>query len=364
MKNIKLFEQYHKLNELYVHKDDNTKYSDMSEKYVVMYKGHVWIFNDDEWYNNDYHEEIADITNTNIVDAPHELPQMINDDSNYHILFGILKDSVLTIFSDELRYNKYSDELIKLQKELGDDVKIQIEYRYGVNLDKTDIIEIPSSEFKKDIKQKTMFHGTCLKFLPKIGSLGLKPTNVTNYGKIKHDNKIFLTANIEKAEGHAMNASIVNNSFPVVIEVKIPDVDKLIYDYDLAVEFEGGEDNVSTKLGYTKVFKKEGGKNKKGNKSWKETKKRDNLHFKLGAFAYLGRIPASYIESIWFDTVTYQNYLIAFEMGDIEVDFNSPMWNDMNEVTLWAEYDNYSEFKRKMDQMYDEVSEEEFDFDE
>jgi hypothetical protein len=375
MKNIKLFEQYHKINELFVHKTDDTDYDSMRSKRVIMYKGHVWIFSDDEW--EDYNEEIADITG---LDTSGDVVEFLNTlhEDNYHVLYGYLNDAELSLYSDtDFRHGKFSEDLRKLQKELGNSIMIKIKYMHGSNLDKYSSIDITGSELNDELKNKTVYHGTCLKFLPRIAKFGLMPTKTTNYKKIKHNNKdytdkdnkkrnegkIFLTANLEKAEGHAITASIQNNSFPVIIEVRIPDTSKIVYDYDLSVQYEGGEDDVSTKLGYTKVFKQEGGNNKKGNKSWKDTKTRDNLHYKLGAFGYIGRIPASYIESIWFDAIAYSEHLIAFEMGDVEIEYNSPIFNDIRAVSLWAEFDNYKEFEDKMNQLYDEAHDREFDFD-
>lgn len=159
---------------------------------------------------------------------------------------------------------------------------------------------------------KFLYHGTTSEHANDILRLGLRPGEAeTNYparythGPIQHDETVFLTEDIAKAEYHAMNA--VNRDlrpyhggthgrprgFPVIFRLEIPDPNLLVPDYDI--------ENASTQPTgtYEGVYR---AKRRKWDQKVKEPA--FDMSKKVGVFGYRGRIPASFIRQILIKTNT------------------------------------------------------------
>lgn len=179
---------------------------------------------------------------------------------------------------------------------------------------------------KKQLVDRKFFHGTSLNFLNGILKTGLMPTDSTNYKNINHDDKIFFTLNIEKAYTHALNSAIKNKSFPIIIELKVPDVSKLVVDYDLAKDVYGDSSDVVRTLNYDKFD---------ANKADGIDYKKDITN-KIGVYGYVGRIPLSYIQDIWIDMRTYADNLDVFgDDGEYDPDRISEI--EFDDVMNWSE---------------------------
>jgi hypothetical protein len=201
---------------------------------------------------------------------------------------------------------------------------------------------------KKKLSQRMFYHGTCVKFLPNILKYGLIPTSHTNYKGIEHDNKIFISLNIDKAQYHAFHAAMTNKSFPIIIEMKIPDVSKLVVDYDLARDVYGDDSEIMQVLGYDDFHK---GIKKSGIGYEKD------ITNKIGIYGYVGRIPITHIQNIWIDLYTYQNYQHIFnpEFGEFEND--SDVWDEFEDIKNWSEISKNDIMRKLEDAQEDYESE-------
>ena len=320
MKNIKKYDEF--VNELFV-------YGQVKEgDYVLLCKSKVWIFSEDDF--DVYEKEIRkELKLRNKLEDLYELKNMINDDELPHIVLGYIERPYLVIASNtDVRPARTSPDIQKLLKALKlEDIKI--EYTDSYDSADADFVDYKDDEKSNNnnLKNEIFYHGTCIEYLNGILKNGLIPINneyskgKTNYDKINHIDKIFTTLNKEKALYHSINSARVNNSFPIIIEHRIPDVDKLDLDYDMGIMYYGLKDKNIKRLGYDKIYKKSGSVIKSI-----DIKKKtgiNNINSKLGVYSYLGRIPSSYIKGILIDLESYRDFYLAQEFGEsFDLDVN------------------------------------------
>tara|TARA_B110001454_G_C12628062_1_gene395711 strand:+ start:68 stop:694 length:627 start_codon:yes stop_codon:yes gene_type:complete len=190
-----------------------------------------------------------------------------------------------------------------------------------------------------------------LKYLESIKRQGIIPTDTTNFEDIEHNDKIFITLNLEKALFHANKASSENESFPIILKHKIPDPSKLVLDYDIAIEFLGQNHPETRKLGYDEIEQSE-----YINQDDKTEGEKIDLNMKLGIFGYVGRIPSSFIEDVFIDLNTLnQNWGIFDEEFGYSEEFNSEseIWNEFEDVDMWSEL-SLSDATRRISDIEDE----------
>lgn len=165
------------------------------------------------------------------------------------------------------------------------------------------------------ISNTRMYHGTTSEFLDTLKTYGIKPTNSTNYKKIKHNNLIFFTSKQLKARAHAINAVENHGGIPIILEFNVPDPTKVVLDYDVALSLYGLDHPKVRELGYDVVFALSGAK-----KEYlpEPIVKIDGLskldlrsvNTKTGIFGYNGRVPAKFISKIHTDAeaIVLYNY--------------------------------------------------------
>ncbi len=334
---IKKFDEYVNINELYVHKN---KKEDLDGKYFILFQKNLWIFSEEEWEKKRYYSALnkaygKKFATTDLNDTLQHIREEYFD-----ILTGRIEyDTIYIESSNDFRHSEHSDDLYKLKSELQMPVKVR--FNSGQDLEKEE--ENSIDVVKKKLVDRKFYHGTSLNFLPNILQKGLIPTSHTNYKGIEHKNKIFFSLNLEKAQAHAFHAAHTNNSFPIIIELRIPDVNKLVVDYDLARDVYG-DDSISMKtLGYDKFT----------------TTKYQNLGmgYKKDIYGYVGRIPVTYINDIWIDLFTYSNYQELFNPSVGEYYENSDVWKEFEDVRNWAEVSK-NDIMRKLSDIQEEYEDE------
>lgn len=336
---IKKFQEYLKVNELYVHKK---KKEDLEGKHFILFQKDLWVFSEEEWEKKKYYNALNKAYGKKIASADlWDTVQSIQE-SYFDILTGKIEDGTIYIElrGSDFRHSEHSDDLFKLKSELNMPVKVR--FYSGQYMDKEEEAYLDIE--KKKLEQRKFYHGTCLKFLPQILKNGLIPTPHTNYKDIEHENKIFFSLNIEKAQYHAFHAAKINESFPIIVELRIPDVSKLIVDYDLARDVYGDDSEIMKDLGYdefNKGYKRSGMGYKK------------DITNKIGVYGYIGRIPATYLQDIWIDLYTYSNYQDLFnpELGSYDAD--SDIWNEFEDVSNWSEISK-NDIMRKIEDAQEE----------
>lgn len=344
---IKKFGDYKKTNELYVH----NKSKDLDDKYFILYQKDLWLFTKDEWISKKYYNVLNKAYGKRIASV--DLYGTFNNivEKYLDILSGKIINDIIYIELDNhtFRHSEHSDDLYKLKSEL--DMPIKLSFRSGINMDNEEELDINIE--KKKIKNRTFYHGTSLNFLPQILKVGISPTKHTNYPKINHNNKIFITLNMEAAYSYAFHSAMKNGSFPIILEVKVPDIDKLIVDYDLGRDVYGDGSNIMRDLDYNKF-----------NISYKvpgiDYKK--DITNKIGIYGYLGRIPASHLQDVWIDMVTYADAQYIFNPVNGEFSSDADVWDEFNDVKNWSEVDKNDIMKRIhdiQDEFNDEFNEDE-----
>ena len=129
----------------------------------------------------------------------------------------------------------------KVAKQLGVNT---VTYRNNDTIGNGDIIDkdISVKKLKGEIP-KIMFHGTSARELTSLLKYGLCPYGLqpgnndqrSNFSKknIWHPSHVFVTATFEAAQYYDDNATQKDNfSFPIIIELNLPDPNKLVPDFD------------------------------------------------------------------------------------------------------------------------------------
>ena len=332
------------INELKIYKEP----SNINGYSFVVYKGTVYFIDDDNY------EEISNII-LNPKDQKHvgdttDFMNLLSEEYPY-VLSGVYDGDSIFLNKFEHRNSGVSEDLKKLSKMLntkniysnamvGDD-------EYNVNV-----------KLEKDLKTASYYHGTSINFFDNIMKVGINPSpQNTNFDNIKHNDKVFITLNKEKALFHSITSARNNNSIPIIMELTIPDVDKLVIDYDLGLDY--NTDEYNKKLNYKRLYKYHLSKDRLSDND------RNDIAKTLGIFGYLGRIPSKFIKTIHVDSFFLQNYYFSLsEMGysleSLGLDYNYNL--GIEEVDNWSEFTHkeLSNYLEKIIQYgYGEVDEEE-----
>ena len=350
MKHIKNYKSYLTINELFVHKNDD----ELDGKYFILYKENLWIFSEDEWEEKELWNKINKNTGEDLFDEDlYDSIIKLSEDHAY-ILTGQIIDSYIVINgSNSYRHSSSSIDLKKLKKEI--DLPIKVEYRSGPYLDNEEDFEL---DIISDYKDAYYYHGTTTEYLREISKTGIRPMDKnSNYDKINHMDKIFFTSNMERALYHANTAAINTKSFPIILKFKVPDIDKVVIDYDLSMDFYGEDTDINNELGYSNIKKNSGSSYIKKNSILKDSEKVNILN-KLGIYGYKGRIAPSFIIDVFADIAVMQDYpfMLDSEIASIfgeELTYESEVWNNFTSVQYWAEM-SMKELLNRIDEIVDD----------
>ena len=257
---------------------------------VVGYEGNVWLFESKDLDTPLEEDEILNINKSLKTDwdwdTPDELIDSINEGGRPDILLGrIYEDGYkilnLTNYSGFQIDPKSSPLVKKIVNQLNIDT---VEYS-SFAIDES--FEIDSTHSIGDI-QGVMYHGTTTKYLREILLKGLMPgVSESNFRNISHENFVFITSMFDKAQFHAINAATLKGGDPMIIELRIPDKNQLVQDYDVDNQSEVSDlyKNIPHSIRRSKYDTTE----MPGNAF--------RLSKEFGIFGYRGRIPSSNIIS-------------------------------------------------------------------
>jgi hypothetical protein len=268
---------------------------------IVAYRGNVWLFKDSESdipLDEDKIEEINNELEADLEwDTPDELVDAINEGSRPDVLTGRISNDgykvlYLTNYSG-LKIDPKSSPLVrKILNQLDIDT---VEHPSGIS---DESFEVDSTHSTGDI-QDILYHGTTAKYLSNILQKGLvSGISDTNFSDVKHDDFIFLTSLFDKAQFHATNSAIKAGGDPMIVEVRVPDKNQLIQDYDV-----DNQSEFTDLYGYIRHSVRE---NKYDTTKVPGAAMRLSKEF--GVYGYRGRIPASYIESYHIVPNAEDNY--------------------------------------------------------
>lgn len=203
--------------------------------------------------------------------------------------------------------------------------------------------ETSRNEFNMKLAEKKFYHGTSTTYIESMLKIGLKPSpSETQFDNIEHQDKVFITTELDKAMFHATHSASKNNSFPVIIELKIPDESKLVSDYDVVIDTLGADSDEAERLGYQDIFYTSSrlpGDGKKYDDMHKRFGKRiGNLSTRVGIFGYKGRIPSNHFTSILIDSDMIEEYM-QMSYWDHDGEFNlsdfSPETSNHRNIDYW-----------------------------
>lgn len=358
-----------KLTELFSHGEG---------KYFVAYKENVWLFTEPD-FDNDGDE----ITQNNMRATLNKAGMEIEDDMTWfdldimlsnseidnNVVVGQVRDNALVIDTvGNYRHSVASKTVLKVMDELdvsrvtinstvfGDDDEFEVEYEHT------------REEFIKPLSEKYFYHGTSLNHLFSILKKGLiSSPEQTNYNKILHEDKVFITLNPERAHIHATITATNTQSYPVIVKIKIPDVSKLVLDFDVAVDLYGLEHHQTVTLGYDAIHNYA----TKGNLSvnhqmlssyvpndeLSQIRDKSSLNTKLGVFGYQGRIPQSMIKEIWIDEENIRNHILS-DYGYEDMEKNIA---DFNKFTPVEFIEFYKDAQEEIEQNINDIEDEDED---
>lgn len=328
MKHLILFENF-ALNELILHGITNPKR--MFNKTAILVKGDLWVI-DYKSYKK-FKNQICQALNINPahMEEIDDLLTLLKTDEFSHVVYGDIDSPYLEIEADRnFRVSRFSPDVQKLMKALKlTQLRVKSrDYVYGdINVNNDEPVDP-----KQKLRDAVFYHGTCLHSLLKIQRNGITPRNLSgirnSYNHISHMDKVFVTLNLESAYGHSLTSSKKHNSFPVILELHIPDVSKLVVDYDIAMKYLFDHEK-STKLGYKRIANQLGFKG--------TTTDIHNIENKLGEFAYQGRIPASFIQAVRMDAPLLPAYLSDF-LDNGSFDFEEHYDDMQHEIGEWESF--------------------------
>lgn len=340
------------LNELKIFKPESMDEYEDSKVIFTTIDGNVFIFDDED----DVNDQLTDLYGYDVNEIEDEAAE------GQTFVVGRIEDNFLWLYSaDELSptsvLNKQIAKVVKQLDLYGVKFEDQIiSADDGGNYDEADIETVYSRQdlIYATVESDVFYHGTDLSALKSIMTKGLMGTKKSNY-VIKHDSKVFITTKITKAAYHAMHSATNNDSIPVILKLKVPDVSKLVLDYDVAVSVYGIDHPITMKLGYDELYHNTSKMppmkyDDADMEEWKKELDKSSLNSKIGIFGYSGRIPASHILGFYVD----ENAVAYYEMyGD-----NEKSMAEMVKDSLDDTYKSYSDLMSDVNDIIDEEREE------
>lgn len=272
-------------------------------EHFVAYKSHVFLLDPhSQGVDDPIVRQMANFlgTDSKYIDTHDYLSNL--RDTRPDILQGQIKDSLITLQTDNFQHGTGSSLLKHVMRALG---VTNVEYQnseevYREHSDWQITGELP----------EYMFHGTTSQHAIRILRFGLQPgESTTNYpgrgphGNISHDDVIFLAEDVDTAAHHATHTTQQGfpDIFPVIFRFKVPDQSLLVSDYDVEIMYdESFEGNI-----YNNTYKAP-------QDEFDASIKEEPFDFskKVGVMGYRGRIPANFIVDIMIrpEGGEYYNY--------------------------------------------------------
>lgn len=219
---------------------------------------------------------------SNIKDIQDFLAEIVDRVSD--VVVGTIRNKKLTVFNAGIKVDPKSSTLIK---KIVQTLKLKsVDYWEDVESTET---TVPKKKILGNIPD-IVYHGTSSIYLLSILRKGLVAGEAeSNYAKqgIIHPELIFFASRIGEAVHHAETTFRQKGGIPVILELKIPDKDQIIADYDIEKMTQNNQ--------YYKNI--DSPSRLKYSQSYQQNPDKLSKHF--GIYGYKKRIPASFIHSVW-----------------------------------------------------------------
>lgn len=290
------------LNELIM--TDLTTGGDTETRYFMVHKGRLFIFDRDSKVDRAAqtlkdHPEFDSIQNN--VEDTHEF-LIAASEAGPDILVGewYPEREAIVVWSQSEIAPQTSIQVKKVGKALK---AKRVTYRYIDYVGKRDEAEKDISIKKVTGKiPKRMFHGTSSKELASILKYGLDPGRGPGrfgHRDVVHNEHVFLSGNFENALFYADNAVRQSktkwDSFPIIIELEVPDPNLLAPDYDADVTAGQSESERYYQF-------------RSDNPNQLHTMDAMTASQETAKWGYKGRIPANFIKRVWYFNTYYKKW--------------------------------------------------------
>lgn len=280
---------------------------------VLALRENIWV-----WNNRREFKRLAPFINKQLntdFNDPQDIERWLS--YNHDAVYGSINGGKLYINNlGDLRPSTNSPTLRKVLKQL----KLSAATKQTYDFDSGAAVDFDKKreEFNADLSKNKFFHGTSTAHIENLLKTGLRPRpDQTNFDNIEHQDKVFVTTSEDKALFHAQMAAMKTESMPIILELKIPDPDKLVSDYDVVSNIIGANSELSSELGYDEIYYADRYAGH-GNPSsgYKDMVKRyagklGQISSHMGIFGYKGRIPATFIKEVQYD-----EYLLEVMMSN------------------------------------------------
>ena len=270
--------------------------------YVVAFDKWIWILSEDDENKQNLFNDIADKLkmdepqDPDVLEFIRGIQEKIND-----VLIGTINGKNLYLLDyGSFKLDPKSSILVnKVVKQL----KLN-SASYTEDLDTTET-KVPKKKMTMQIPD-VVYHGTSSKYLERIMSIGLRPSEAdSNYASqgIYHEDLIFFATRIGEAMHHAVHTAVQKGGIPVILEMRIPDKNLVIADYDVEKMTNKPTHYVGTGPA----------RNVYSGQSIKQDS--DKLSKEFGVYGYKGNIKPIFIKNVYVATEP------ADDVYDISTDF-------------------------------------------
>lgn len=274
------FKNFYVLNEMVIVKQTN------DSSYLLAFDKWIFLLSEDK-IDNEIKQKILnnlklsekDLSESlDVHDFLNQIAEKVPD-----VVAGRISNKTLTIFNFGITADPKSSILIK---KIVNNLKLKsVDYTEDVESTMTSVPKKKILGSMPDI----VYHGTSSVYLESILRKGLVAGEAeSNYAKqgIVHPDLVFFSSRIGEAVHHAETAFRQKGGIPVILELKIPDKDQIIADYDIEkmtqsdVYYSNIDNN---RYNYTKTYQQNP----------------DKLSKHFGIYGYKKRIPSSFIQNVF-----------------------------------------------------------------
>ncbi|AUR86026.1 poly(ADP-ribose) polymerase catalytic domain protein [Vibrio phage 1.081.O._10N.286.52.C2] len=347
MKNLNQFMEELQLNEVHVR---GAKPRNGSK--VLANGKNIWV-----WNNAREFQRLAPFINREL-GTDFEEEYDVDDwyEEGAQAVYGEVENNKLTLNgSSAYRPSNTSDTFRKTIKALNLNGSSRRSQSYDANSgdEVENDFETSRYEFNQKLSQKRFYHGTSSKYIEQTLKMGLRPSpDKTQFNDIEHQDKVFITTELEKAMFHATTAAENTGTFPLILELELPDAAKLVSDYDVVIDTMGADSEEAQALGYDDIFYHATRNGNHGNgQKYDDMQKRfgkrlGQLSTKLGIFGYKGRIPATFFTKVLADNDAMEDSMpdYYFNTNNEELDFDE---FEKGEAAGLRSYDYWNENRPK-----------------
>jgi len=315
---------------------------------IIVHRGKIWMYDSSDDNNNEaLKKSIIDNLKINIerpedLDIEDLMAHVMEDRPD--IIHGQIVDGDDLYLSNHATISK-SPRSSKAIKDIVKHFDLSRVMKSDTTGEKEDVIH--RSEMQGKVPD-IAFHGTSSDNIRNILNKGIMPVEHGNFEDIKFPDLVFVATDRNFVDYHATSQAKAKEATPIVLKLKIPDKNKLVLDFDVAVRMYGSEHPELIDAGYdnidSSVFN-----NEEMAKHIQAVNKGTDLNTEVGVFGYKGRIPANHILEIYI--AADADWTVAPDSVEwMEMDDKSELWKALDMIDAIGYYDQHEQIEWEDDE--------------